>query len=286
MVTSYCPDGLEACRLVLDSQAPRRVFYDLDTPITLAELERHGIATSNGARYLTPDLIPEFDVYLSFTGGPLLDQVKSEWGARRVAPLYGSVDPDVHFPVSPVDALRSSLGYLATYAADRQPTVDQLLIEPARRRPSDRFLVVGPLYPPEITWPPNVELRQHLAPAEHAAFYCSSRLTLNTTRQAMVESGYTPSGRLFEAASCGTPILSDWWAGLDEFFTPGEEILLARTVEEATAALELTEAELGRIARAARERTLTHHTADARARDLLAHCELTVPSSEFLVPSS
>jgi spore maturation protein CgeB len=167
--------------------------------------------------------------------------------------------------------------------------VERLLIEPARRRVDDRFVVIGALYPAEIAWPPNVDLLQHLAPSEHASFYCSSRLTLNTTRQAMVQTGYTPSGRLFEAASCGTPILSDWWAGLDEFFTPGQEILLARTAEEAVAALDLDDADLARIARAARDRTLACHTADVRAQELLAHCDsatnTAVPNLESRVSS-
>ena len=273
MVTSFCPDGLSASRLVLDSGVPLRLFYDIDTPVTLAELSQHGIATGTGARYLTPDLIPEFDLYLSFAGGPLLRQLETNWGARHTAPLYCSVDPEIHAPVEPLEEFRCRLGYLGTYAADRQPALEQLLIEPARRRPGERFCVVGSNYPAEIAWPPNVDLRWHLAPAEHAGFYCANRLTLNVTRAAMVRVGYSPSVRLFEAASCGTPILSDWWRGLDEFFVPGEEILVARTADEADAALGLSDAELTRIAEAARARTLAAHTAAARARELVAACE-------------
>jgi spore maturation protein CgeB len=273
MVTSYCPDGLAACRLVLDTPGPLHVFYDLDTPVTLAALEQHGLAVPNGAHYLEPALIPEFDVYLSFTGGAVLEQLRSRWGARHVAPLYGSVDPDVHSPVAtPPDELRCALGYLGTYAADRQAGLEQLLIEPARCRPDLRFSVIGSLYPDEIAWPANVARRWHLEPAEHAAFYSASRVSLNVTRESMARHGYAPSGRLFEAAACGSPLLSDWWPGLDAFFEPGQEILVARSAQDALDALSLSDAELARLARAARERTLAQHTGACRARELLAAC--------------
>lgn len=273
MVTSFCADGLAAARLVLDQAGPVRVFYDIDTPVTLAELTANGIATKSGVRYLAPDLIPEFDLYLSFTGGPLLREIETRWGARRAAPLYCSVDPEVHFPVEPSEEFRCALGYLGTYARDRQRTVEQLLLQVARRRPDQRFFVAGSQYPTEVDWPVNVWLRQHLPPSDHARFYCSNRLTLNVTRQAMIQVGYSPSVRLFEAASCGTPILSDWWPGLDELFTFGSEILIARSTEDAIEAVDLGDAELARIARAARERTLAEHTAAVRARELVAACE-------------
>lgn len=274
IVTSYCPDGLDACRLVLETPGPLHVFYDLDTPVTLRALETHQLAVPNGAHYLTPDLIPEFDLYLSFTGGPILDSLRTRWGAKRTAALYGSVDPEVHAPVTdPPREFQCALGYLGTYAADRQPRLDELLLQPARKRPDARFLVVGSLYPQEIEWPHNVAMRPHLDPPEHPAFYSANRLTLSITRQAMLEWGYTPSGRLFEAASCGTPVLTDRFAGLGEFFTPGEEILVADTAEDVRAALERTDAELRQIGERARARTLSHHTGATRARELVSACE-------------
>jgi spore maturation protein CgeB len=276
IVTSYCPDGLSASRLVLEASRPLHVFYDLDTPITLAELARHRGAIRSGAHYLTPDLVPEFDLYLSFTGGPILDELRARWGARRVAPLYGCVDPEVHAPVAkPHKEFRCNCGYLGTYSADRQPALERLLIGPARQRPAERFFVAGSLYPSDIvaSWPPNVVTRWHLDPTEHPAFYSANRLTLNVTRQAMRDWGYTPSGRLFEAASCGTPLLTDAWQGLGTFFQPGTEILVAETTDEAHAALDLSDTQLQRIASAARERTLAQHTGAHRARELIAACE-------------
>jgi spore maturation protein CgeB len=165
------------------------------------------------------------------------------------------------------------MGYLGTYAADRQSSLEHLLIEPARQRPDLRFSVIGSLYPSDLNWPDNVARRWHLDPAEHAAFYSASRLSLNVTRQSMARYGYAPSGRLFEAAACGSPILSDWWPGLDAFFEPGAEILVARSTEDALAALDCTDAELARVAKAARQRTLEQHTGECRARELLAACD-------------
>jgi spore maturation protein CgeB len=281
IVSSYCADGLAASRLVLDSDGPLHVFYDIDTPITFRDLERFGVAAARGPHYIDTRLVPEFDLYLSFTGGPLLREIQTRWGARRTAPLYCSVDPEAHWPVPPVDDFRSALGYLGTYSADRQMALDRLLLEPARRRPDRRFFVAGAQYPENVTWPPNVIRRDHLAPAEHPAFYCSSRLTLNVTREAMVKTGYSPSVRLFEAASCGTPILSDWWPGLDEFFAPGSEILLARDSDEAEAALDCDDAELRRIAAAARQRTLAEHTCHVRSQQLIRACEQAYASQSL-----
>jgi spore maturation protein CgeB len=266
---------LAASRLILDAQhTTMRVFYDMDTPITLAALEQHGLAVPDGAHYLTPDLIQHFDLYLSFSGGPILDALQQRWGARRVAPLYGSVDPDVHAPIhNPPEAFQCALGYLGTYAADRQPTLERLLIEPARRRPAERFAVAGSMYPASVDWPPNVGVRWHLDAAEHPAFYSGSRLTLNVTRAQMREWGYTPSGRIFEAAACGTPVLSDRWPGIDVLFSPGNDILVADTPDDVEAALSLTATELAHVAAAARDRVLAHHTGAARARELVETCE-------------
>ena len=265
MVTSYCPDGVAAADLVLDAPAAVRTFYDLDTPVTLGQLRDGQEVPYIGRRGLR-----DFDLVLSYTGGAALDELRDRLGARRVAPLYGSVDPEVHRPVPPRDTYRADLSYLGTYAADRQATLERLFIEPARRLPALRFLIGGAMYPQEFPWAANIYFVRHVPPPAHAAFYSSSRVTLNVTRRAMAAMGYCPSGRLFEAAACGTPILSDWWEGLDAFFAPGAEILLARDPAEAVAALELSDAELARIARAARERTLEEATADRRALDLEA----------------
>lgn len=263
MVTSYCPDGVAASALVLDSAARLRAFYDLDTPVTLDRL-----AAGERPDYLPPEGLGGFDLVLSFTGGAALQRLRTELGARRVAPLYGSVDPEAHRPVAPGDLPRADLSYLGTYAADRQPALERLLVAPARALPARRFVIGGALYPPEFPWAENIWFVRHMPPPQHPAFFAASRLTLNITRRAMAAMGWCPSGRLFEAAACGVPILTDAWAGLEEFYRPGEELLVAHGTEDATAAISLSDAELGRIAAAARARTLAEHTADQRVRTL------------------
>jgi spore maturation protein CgeB len=235
----------------------------MDTPVTLKRLR-----AGEDVEYLPPSGLGDFDLALSYTGGDALEQLKQRLNARRVAPLYGSVDPAAHFRVPAVPHYLADISYLGTYAADRQPTLEALFIEPARRLLGRRFLIGGSMYPGEFPWTSNIHFVRHVPPAEHPAFYSSSRLTLNVTRKAMADCGYCPSGRLFEAAACGTPILSDAWEGLDAFFEPGREILVAHNTDEATAAIELSDRELSAIAEAARQRTLEEHTADRRAMDL------------------
>jgi spore maturation protein CgeB len=263
MVTSYCPDGIRASDLVLDSSVQVRAFYDLDTPITLARL-----IAGEPVGYIGPRGLGEFDLVLSYTGGRALTQLQEHLGARRVVPLYGSVDPDAHRRTRSVDHFRADLSYMGTYAADRQPALERFLVEPARRLPTRRFLIGGVQYPEEFPWADNIYFVRHLPPDQHSGFYSSSRLTLNITRAAMADMGYCPSGRLFEAAACGAAILSDDWDGLDAFFRPGSEILVARDTDDAVRILEASDAELAKVGERARQRTLDEHTADRRAAEL------------------
>jgi spore maturation protein CgeB len=263
MVTSYCPDGIASTELVLSSSAALRVFYDLDAPITLERL-KNGLPVD----YIGPRGLRDFDLVLSFTGGAALKELTKSLGARRVAPLYGSVDPSAHYPVPPVEAYRADLSYIGTYAEDRQSTLDALFIEASRKLPDHRFLLAGSLYPESFPWTKNIFFVKHISPPDHPAFYCSSVLTLNVTRRAMADMGFCPSGRLFEAASCGVPILTDIWNGLDQFFQPGFEILVAQSTDDAVSALSMPHSEIRKIARSARERTLDEHTSDHRATSL------------------
>ncbi|QRK12357.1 glycosyltransferase [Archangium violaceum] len=265
MVTSYCADGVEAGRLVLGSRVPVKSFYDMDTPVTLERAER-----GENVEYIGPEGLGDYDIVLSYTGGEALTGLRRLFGARHAVPLYGSVDPRVHFPVDGREHYRADLSYLGTYAANRQQALERLFLEPARRLPERRFVIGGAQYPQDFAWTPNLFFVRHLPPVEHPAFYCSSRLTLNITRAPMAAMGWCPSGRLFEAAACGTPVLSDAWEGLDSFFRPGEELLIAHSTEDAVEALSLSPEELARMGRRARERALTEHTAERRAEELVA----------------
>jgi spore maturation protein CgeB len=263
MVTSYCPDGPSASRRVLDSNVSRKVFYDLDSPVTLDRLAR-----GERVEYLADEGLAGFDLVLSYAGGAALDGLKRYTGARRVAPLYGSVDPDVHRPVPALPARSSDLSYLGTYSADRQHLLQQLFIVPARLRPDRRFALAGSQYPADFPWTDNMFYFWHMPPPDHSALFCSSGLTLNITRGPMAATGYCPSGRLFEATACGAVVISDWWEGIDQFFAPSREVLIARGTDDVLAALDLSDRERQQIGAAGRQRTLDCHTARVRAMEL------------------
>jgi spore maturation protein CgeB len=259
MVGSYVPEGVAVGRWAQRQAGGATCFYDIDTPVTLARLER------GDDEYLTPELIPGYDIYFSFTGGPTLDRIEREFGSPCARALYCSVDTDRYRPLDVPQ--RWDLSYLGTYSNDRQPTLERLLIEPARARPDLRFVVAGPQYPEDIDWPDNVERIEHLPPAEHPEFYAASRFTLNVTRADMIAAGWSPSVRLFEAGACGTPIISDRWAGIEDIFEPGREIVLADTAEDVTRALARPAEAIGN---AARQAVLAGHSARRRAEQFEA----------------
>jgi spore maturation protein CgeB len=266
LVGSYVPDGPAVIDWVMDTATGVRAFYDIDTPVTLDKLRR------NACEYLRRDQVGAFDVYLSFTGGTILTRLEREFGAPRARPLYCAVDPERYHPTG--EAEQWHLGYLGTYSPDRQPALNLRLVEPAKRWSGGRFVVAGPQFPEELEWPPNVDRIEHLSPPDHASFYCAQRFTLNVTRSAMVDAGYSPSVRLFEAAACGTPIITDEWNGLDEFFEPGREILVTHSTDETLQYLrDLPDADRKAIAGRARARVLSKHTAAHRALELEQHLE-------------
>jgi spore maturation protein CgeB len=264
MVGSYVPEGAAVGAWAQRTARGVTAFYDIDTPITLAKL-----AAGEG-EYLTAALIPAYDLYLSFTGGPTLERIERTYAAPAARALYCSVDAETYRPTP--QPVRWDLSYLGTYSPDRQPSVERLLLEPARRAPQLRFCVAGPQYPAGIDWPANVERLEHVPPSDHPGFYAASRFTLNVTRADMISAGYSPSVRLFEAAACGAPIISDVWDGLETLFRPGREILLARSSEEVLNALSgAAEPTRRAIADAARARILGQHTAAHRAAQLEAY---------------
>jgi len=270
IVTSYCPDALPARAAMLDAPRPLAVFYDLDTPVTLARLKQ-----GERVPYVGDEGLGAFDLVLSYTGGMALAELRDTLGARRVYPLYGHVDPEAHHPAAADARYRADLAWLGTYAADRQSMLEELFVKPAQRRPRQRFLIAGAQYPQDFPWTDNVYFVRHLPPQEHAAFLSSARLQLNVTRAQMAWLGWCPSGRLFEAAACGAAILSDEWPGLADFYAPDSEILLAHDADETLAALDLDDATLRRIGDAARERTLDEHTSAHRAHQLIEFLERT-----------
>lgn len=260
IIGSYVQEGIELGEWVRSVNDQVVAFYDIDTPVTLASLQR------GTNEYLSKQLIPKYDLYLSFTGGPTLKLIEKKFGSPMARALYCSFDPDIYFPEA--QAVIWDLGYMGTYSADRQPTLERLLLEPARRQRDATFVVAGPQYPAKIAWPRNVKRIDHLSPREHRKFYNSQRFTLNVTRQDMIAAGYSPSVRLFEAAACGTAIISDYWKGLDELFAEDEEILIGRTADDVLRFLSMPDHERHAIGRAARRRVVHEHTARHRAFEL------------------
>jgi spore maturation protein CgeB len=267
ITASYLPEGQRINDEILDLTQPLRVFYDLDTPVTLNHLRLGEV------EYLGWNQIAAFDLVLSFTGGSVLAELEQEYGARLVRPLYGCVDPDDYRRTEAVPEFSCDLSYMGTYSGDRQAKVDELLIEPSRRHPEKQFLLAGSLYPWQWHWPENVRRIEHIAPADHARFYSSSRITLNITRGEMAVNGWCPSGRFFEAAACGTPLITDAWEGLDSFFNLQSELRVVSSAEDVQQALLTPDSELQSMAEQARQRTFDEHTGMARARQLLSYLE-------------
>ena len=267
ITASYLPEGRRINDEVLALGRPLRVFYDLDTPVTLSQLE------SGGVDYLRCDQLSAFDLVLSFTGGRILSELESKYGARMARALYGCVDPDDYMRGAPSSEFTCDLSYMGTYAADRQEKLEWLFLEPARRHPEKQFVLAGALYPWDWQWPVNVRRMDHVAPRVHPCFYSSSRITLNITRGEMARWGWCPSGRLFEAAACGTPLISDWWEGLDWFFDVVRDLRVVSRTEHVEQAMAKPDVDLQALARHARERTLDDHTGQVRARQLLEYLE-------------
>ncbi|MDQ3557301.1 MAG: glycosyltransferase [Gemmatimonadota bacterium] len=275
IVGSYVHRGPEVIDALADAGVEPLFFYDIDTPVTVAGLR------AGGAEYLRRDQVPRFTRYLSFTGGPFLHEVlEAELGAREARPLFCSVDAARYRPVEPDPEWAAELAYMGTYAPDRQPVLERFLLRVAERLPERSFLVAGPQYPPGIRWPANVRHHPHVPPARHPAFYSTAGWQLNATRADMVAAGWSPSVRLFEAAACGAAMISDRWPGIEDFFTPGEEILLPASAEETVEILRTTSPERRRaIGEAARARVLSEHSAERRAAELEELLGAPVPAA-------
>lgn len=267
ITASYLPDGAKINEEILNLTRPLHVFYDLDTPVTLNALE------AGPLDYLRASQLAEFDLVLSFTGGPILEELEQKFGVRMARALFGGVDPDDYHRGPTSNRFICDLSYMGTYAADRQAKVDELFLDPARNNPDKQFVLAGSLYPWNWQSPANVRRIEHISPHDHPKFYSSSRVTLNITRGEMARWGWCPSGRFFEAAACSTPLITDSWAGLDSFFDLDREVTVVATAADVEQALSRPESELQEMAARARTRTLEEHTGTVRARQLVSYLE-------------
>ena len=266
IVGSYVPEGVAVGEFVVNTATGITAFYDIDTPVTLAKLERSDF------EYLHPALIPQYDLYLSFTGGPTLQRIEQQYGSPAARAFYCSFDPELYY-AEPTD-IKWDLGYLGTYSNDRQPPLQSLMLDAAEQLTAQQFVVAGPQYPHGIQWPANVQRIEHLPPAQHRAFYNGQRFAMNITRADMIKAGFSPSVRLFEAAACGTPIISDYWDGIDSLFEISTEILISKSAEDTVQFLtKISEAERKAMGERARQKVMNYHTAAHRATELVAYYE-------------
>lgn len=261
MVGSYVPEGVSVGLFVTEIAEGITAFYDIDTPVTLAKIEREDY------EYLDPHLISQYNLYLSFTGGPILQRLQQEYGSPMARPFYCSFDPEFYYPEQ--QTIQWDLGYLGTYSDDRQPPLQKLMVDAAVEYDEGRFVVAGSQYPQTIQWPSNVLRVEHLPPSEHRNFYNRQRFTMNITRADMIRAGYSPSVRLFEAAACGTPIISDYWEGINSIFEIDKEILISRSSKDTLGYVkDISEEERRKIGERARKKAMELHTAAHRATEL------------------
>jgi spore maturation protein CgeB len=261
MVGSPVDDGAAIGEWITHTAQGATAFYDTDLPATMKDLLR-GAADS-----ISAELIRRFSLYLSSTGGPLLDYVEKHYGLPMARPLYRSVDATLYFP-EPRE-LEWDLGYAGGYSEERQILLHRLLLEPAQRWNEGHFVVAGPGYPRSIRWPKNVKRIPQFPAGKRRAFYNSLRFALNVTPPGEIAIGFSPDARLFEAAACGTPVISDFWPGLHMFFKPDEEILISHSSDETLVYLEeIPELDRRRMGYRARERVLAGHTTRHRAAEL------------------
>src|SRR5262245_23590282 len=259
IVGSYVPDGIAIGEWVTSVANGITAFYDIDTPVTLANIDL------DACLYINRSSLRKYHLYLSFIGGPILHRLEKMYGSPMARVLYCSIDPSSFFPEYQIS--RWGLGYIGTYPDDRH--LNELLLKPARTWKDGRFVVAEPKYAESISWPTNIQRIEDLPPQAHRDFYNSQKFTLNVTGSDMVKIGYSPSIHLLEAAACATPIITDNWPGLESIFRPNHEILVAETADDVLRFVrDIPNVKRCEIGWNARRRVLREHTAAQRAEAL------------------
>jgi spore maturation protein CgeB len=249
---------LDAAVLDLSSSRSLVAYWDVDAPATL---ERAHADTTDQFR----TLIPRYDLILTYGGGaPVVDSYR-QLGARACIPIYNALDPETHHPDGVRPEYLADLSFLGNRLPDREARVDHFLIEPAYCRPDRSFLLAGNGWH-DKSLPSNVRALGHVFTTDHNSFNCSARIVLNINRDSMARFGFSPATRVFEAAGAGACLLTDFWEGIDQFFEPEKEILVAETSDEVTQILDRTSDEQAvEIGRHALRRALAQHTYAQRA---------------------
>ena len=252
---------LEAGVLECRSSETRVAFWDVDAPVTLARVEEN-------ARDPFRQLIPEYDFVFTYGGGPPVVERYTCLGARNCHPIYNAVDPETHHPVPPDPTLQSDLVFVGHRLPDRERRVEDFFLRAAAMTPEFSFVLGGEGWAGK-PMPANVRWIGHVGTGAHNRVNCSARMVLNINRDSMAQAGFSPPTRVFEAAGAGACLITDAWTGVETFFTPGSEILIASSAEEIVALLRNTGAEkAAQIGTRMRERALRDHTYGLRAQQV------------------
>jgi len=247
-------------REVLECQSPHTqvAFWDVDAPATLANVESSVLHPFRA-------LIPEYDYIFTYGGGPPVIEHYRQLGARACHPIYNALDPETHHPVSPDPKNACDLVFVGNRLPDRERRVEEFFLAAAEQAPESQFALGGEGWGDKLL-PKNVRWIGHVGTGDHNVVNCSARLVLNLNRESMVQVGFSPPTRVFEAAGAGACVITDHWEGTDTFFEPGCEILVARTAGEIVDLLRTVDGKLAReLGEAMRRRALLEHTYALRA---------------------
>jgi spore maturation protein CgeB len=248
---------------VLSLQAPGRLvlFWDVDAPATLDRMQ------ADPADPLRA-LVPRYDLVLTYGGGEPVRAAYRDLGARECVPIYNALDPATHFPVEPDPRFEARLGFLGNRLPDREERVEEFFLRAAAQLPAHRMLLGGSGWQ-DKAMPPNVHYVGHVYTADHNAFNCTPLAVLNISRASMARYGFSPATRVFEAAGAGACLITDAWEGVDTFFEPGSELLVAGNADEVAAHVEALRPQTARrIGQAALQRVRAEHTYAHRAAQL------------------
>ncbi|WP_207435437.1 CgeB family protein [Sabulibacter ruber] len=269
---------LEAEVLKLQSENRLVIFWDVDAPATLDRVE------SDPADPFRVH-IPQYDLILTYGGGDPVINAYAKLGAKKCVPIYNALDTATHYPVEPEDRFQCDLAFLGNRLPDREARVEQFFLDVAAQLPEQQFIIGGSGWG-DKPMSANVNYIGHVYTKEHNAFNCTPKAVLNISRESMARYGFSPATRVFEAAGAGACIITDYWEGIDFFFEPETEILVAKDgVEVATLLQGLTPERAKAIGEAAYRKVLAKHTYGHRA-DELEQLLLTTPRTTTAAPSS
>ena len=251
-------DFLEDAVVQLKKEDNLIIFWDVDAPATLDRIESNPSDPFNA-------LVPKYDFVLTYGGGEPVIQAYERNGAKRCIPIYNALDTDTHYPVDPDSKFEGTLAFLGNRLPDREKRVEEFFIKPAQHLPEDKFLLGGSGWG-DKAMPTNIDYLGHVYTKDHNAFNCTPKAVLNISRDSMAKYGFSPATRVFEAAGAGACLITDYWKGIETFFEPGKEILVANSGEEVQMILAgLTSEKAREIGDAAYKKVLAAHTYNHRA---------------------